>query len=220
MKDSWDDLKNTLSSIYEESGVSDSFSEDEPNLKKAYQKTEALWKKQFELIDRIRFVLIGEAPLFGDKQSYFYNEESKLTTFFRHQIQPEVKSVSADKPGLLRHLQKSEFIVLDLFPYALNDKTAISYRKKFKGKYIELFEKTYDLYLKPKLELIKIKSDKNIKFSFRYKKHKVLTDKMKSRLEKNGFSESSIQVGCVGSSNMSIDTKKLAEEYEQSKSGL
>ena len=196
MKDSWDDLKNTLSSIYKEFGASDSFSEDEPNLKNAYQKTEALWKKQYELIDRIRFVLIGEAPLFGDEESYFDNNESpKLTAFFRHQIQPEVKSVSsAEKSDLLKKLRKNGFIVLDLLPYALNDKTAISYQKKFRGnKYIELFEKTYDLYLKPKLELIKIKSDKNIKFSFRYKKHRVLTDKVRFRLGENGFSKSSIQ---------------------------
>jgi len=221
VKDSWGDLKITLSSIYKEFGVSDSFSKDEPNLKNAYLCTEALWKKQYKSIDRIYFVLIGEAPLFGDRQSYFYNEEFKLTPFFRHQIQPEVKSVSsAEKSDLLRKLRENGFIILDLFPYALNDKTAISYQKKFRSKkiYIKLFERTYDLYLKPKIELIKIKSAKNIKFSFRYKKHKVLTDKMKFRLGENGFSESSIQVGCVGSSNMSIDTKKLAEEYEQSKS--
>ncbi len=211
-KDTWNELTNILHIIYEEHGMLVRLSKDADDLEEAFIHIEKLWEEQFKKIDRINFILLGEAPRYGSDRSYFYNADSKYTAFFRHEISPSVISTSLSKPVLFHHLRESGFIILDLFPFAFNDNTAISYRPNFrsKKKVKKLFERTYEYYLEPKLKKIQGKSHKNTVFCLRYKKHKGMLEKViQTRLNEVGFSFDISDIGCVGSSNMPIDTKEL-----------
>lgn len=216
-ENNWNELEHILHDIYAKHDVSHSLSDDKKKLKEAYFFTENLWHRQFETFSNIRFVLLGEAPLFGDEKTYFYNENSKLTSFFRHTLKPEVSVFPSceKKAALFAHLRDQGFIIVDLFPYALNDVTALNYKSLIKGEaYKSLLEMTYEAYLKPKLKILKGKSVANVRFCFRYRKQLLLKDYIGNKLREQTFPNFG-NIGCVGSSNMPIDKNLLKEEYDK-----
>lgn len=215
----WNELENCLRAIYEEQGVLVHLSNDADYLERAFRRTEYLWEEQFQQIDRINFILLGEAPLYGSNKSYFYNEDSDYTAFFRHEIYPYVKSTSLSKPELLQHLREWGVFILDLFPFAFNDDTAMSYRRDFRSNNMikNLFEGTYESYFMPKLKKIQEKSHENTLFSFRYKKqYGVLAETLQTRLNEVDFFFDISDIGCVGSNNHPIDATKLEKQFRKS----
>lgn len=212
----WKNLIPWLEAVYETYGVSQSFSTDEERLKNAFKHIEKLWESQFQQMEEVRFVLLGEAPLYGKNASYFYNENSEYTEFFRHEIQPTVKRTLLNKVELFKHLRENGFFILDIFPFAFNEDTALKF-EKIKGKrLLHLFCGISEYYFKPKLEKIKIKAHDKIAFSLRYKKHKVLLDVIRIHLKAQGLLPKEAEIGCIGSQNMPLDIERLEIEYRYS----
>lgn len=215
--DIWEHLTLFLKQFYATYGVLEFFKKDAKYLEKAFIHIEQLWENQFHHIKQINYVLLGEAPFYGESKSYFYNEQSKYTPFFRHEIYPTVKSTSLNKQDLFLHLRDNGFIILDIFPFALNEKTAINYKKNIKNKKaIELFNAISDFHFVPKLKKIKTKSTKKTVFSFRYKKNKILSDTIKTCLKSQNFITDKTKIKSVASGNMPIDIQALQEQYKNS----
>ena len=211
--DVWKYLIPPLKQIYIAYGVSDRFKEDEKYLGKAFKHIKQLWEAQFQSIEKINFVLLGEAPFYGETKSYFYNEHSQYTPFFRHEVNPIVKSTSLNKSDLFLHLKENGFIILDIFPFALNKDTAIDYKKNIKDKKaLDLFNTIYEFYFVPKLKKIKTKATKKTVFCLRYKKNKILSDAIKTCLESLNFVT---EVECIASNNMPINSTALQNQYSE-----
>ncbi len=210
-------LTAPLKQFYATYGVLERFDEDVKYLEKAFIHIEKMWEAQIQSIKKINFVLLGEAPFYGEAKSYFYNENSKYTSFFHHEIYPNVKSTSLTKSDLFSHLNENGFIILDLFPFALNEKTAINYKKHVKNKKaLELFNAISSLYFVPKLKRIKTKATEKTVFSFRYKKNKILSATIKTCLKSLNLITNGTEIECAASSNMPLDSQALQHQYRNS----
>lgn len=186
-------------------------------LKKAFFFTENLWLEQFNKIDKIKFVLISEAPLFGPNKSYFYNPETKFSSFFYFKdieafdIQYQKKDYN-NKQFVINALNKRGFIILDIFPYALNqNNTQLNYNTLKRSDYKELFTSNLDNYINTKLEFIKSKSSNNIVFSYRYKRLKDQLHKLwENKLVEYNFIQKNENLEALNN-NMSLNKAKLKE---------
>jgi len=84
MTNKWTQISSSLRQIYHRNDIVN-FEKDEIYLHNAFKFTEVLWEKQFNKISDIKIVMFSEAPLFGKKQTYLYNPDSKPTAFFYFQ---------------------------------------------------------------------------------------------------------------------------------------
>ena len=149
--------------------------------KYSLQQTEKVWTETFKKMKDIRFVLLGEAPLFGEKESYFYNPASGATSFFTYKdaevICGEItgrnrlsQGLREKKLNLISGLCDAGFLILDVYPFCFTPPlTAISYRQIEKKNHLQwLFQKTFSSWLEPKLSLIH-SINPSAQFGFRYK---------------------------------------------------
>jgi len=218
----WQPISDSLREIYQEQNILHHFEGDEAYLKNAFEITEKLWGEQFNKIDKLKIIMISESPLFGDIQKYIYNINTRPSSFFYFQdiqafpnceniIQPT--TIQEQKKIMLETFQKNGFLILDIFPFALNQKdTVINYRQMNITLYKQLLKIVTDNYLIPKLTLCLEKSSKQTHFIYRYKK---LFDKTENYFESvlNNISLKEIQykIDTINGTNMSLDRNKLKE---------
>jgi hypothetical protein len=140
-----------------------------------------MWRSAFNAAPSIRLVLLAEAPMFGPKETYFYNPAAGATGFFSY-VDAEsivgklpatsriISGVRPRKVQMIERLTAAGFLVLDLFPYSLKPNfTGMNYRQLCgTPAYNCLFRDTTKLHLIPKLILIKEKIVGVPKFVFRY----------------------------------------------------
>jgi len=225
MKNNWKQILNSLRQIYQRYDIVN-FEKDEAYLKKAFEFTEALWEKQFNKINELKVVMLSEAPLFGEKQTYLYNPNSKPTAFFYFQdlqafptfnnIDISPKFSHHKKILMFEHFIKNDFLILDIFPFALNSKdTAINYKKMSKKLYNDLLLSTAESYLIPKLNYCLKKMSHTPCFIYRYKRLFSKTgnhmDHILSALYHGG---KNYILNTVNGTNMSLDRKKLSDLFE------
>jgi hypothetical protein len=151
-------------------------------LLRAYENVEQLWSAQFHSFERVHLVLLSEAPLFGEqKQSYIYNPEAGATAFLNYNDYtkafggygpslPVTGPVIVRKTALLNALREIGVLVLDLFPFALNDKTSKRYDALSASDRTELFEATCPAFFRLKLSWILRKATPHTLFAFRYER--------------------------------------------------
>lgn len=214
MKIEWEEIENSIVEFYKEIQLEVSLKELE-YLKNAFLFTEKLWEKQFEKIDNVNYVMISEAPLFGEYQNYFYNPSTKFSSFFYFR-NIEAFNISYSKNDynnkefVLDILNQKGFLILDLFPFALNkDFTQINYNSLKHKQYQKLFQIIIQTYLNKKLVLIKNKCKNETTFVYRYKR---LKDKLSGVLEKELVRFSLIEKDenlDTLNNNMSLDKEKL-----------
>jgi len=217
----WLAISDALKKVYEEENILKNFKEDETYLKHAFEMTEKLWEDEFSKIDKLKVIMIAEAPLFGDKETYIYNQNTPASTFFHFKdleafldegksIQ-KPKTVQEQKTTMFEYFHKNGFIVLNLFAFALNENhTKINYQKMSKKLYYKLLKITTENYLVPKLKLCLEKSDENTHFIYRYKR---LFDKTENHFEQvlNQVSSKGtcFKIDTINGTNMSLDRSKL-----------
>ncbi|HIP26684.1 MAG TPA: hypothetical protein EYG80_03410 [Flavobacteriaceae bacterium] len=219
----WHPISNTLKEIYQEQNILHYFKEDEIYLKNAFEVTEQLWNEQFNKIDKLKIIMISESPLFGDTQRYIYNSNTPTSVFFHFkdleafledgQTIKKPKTVQEQKRVMFEYFQKNGFIILDIFPFALNPKhTKIHYRKMSKKLYYQLLKVTAQNYLIPKLKLCLAKSDEHTHYVYRYKR---LFDKTENHFENVlnniGSKDTNHKIDTINGTNMSLDRNKLRE---------
>jgi hypothetical protein len=149
-------------------------------LKNAFFRTEQLWCENFAQVKKVRLVMLSEAPLFGDDERYFYNPTTRFGAFFHFNDAEAIlgegfgngmnfNCLEEKKQFLLRELAKAGFVVLDLFPFALNKSdTSISYTNLTTREYQRLFREAIPMYFRRKLDLF-LERD-SPKFVFRYRR--------------------------------------------------
>lgn len=210
----WDEIESSIIEFYKEIQLEISPKEIK-YLKNAFSFTEELWKKQFEKIDKIKYVMISEAPLFGESKNYFYNPSTKFSSFF-HFTNIEAFNISYTKKDynnkefVLDILNEKGFLILDLFPFALNkNDTQINYNSVKHKQYQKLFQIAVQTYLNKKLTLIKRKCINETIFVYRYKR---LKEKLSGILETELVDFSLIEKDenlDTLNNNMSLDKEKL-----------
>jgi len=215
----WQKISTLLKEVYQEQNIIEYFEADELYLKNAFDVTEKLWKEQFKKINKLKIIMISEAPLFGDMQKYIYNPNTATSVFF-HFKDLEVfleegqqikrpKTIQEQKRIMFEYFSQNGFITLDIFPFALNpNHTKIHYQKISKKLYHQLLKIATENYLIPKLKLCLEKSDEHTHYVYRYKR---LFDKTENHFEKvlNQISSKNYKIDTINSTNMSLDRNKL-----------
>lgn len=221
-KSRWGKLEKTLRSIYKEEHLGNKIEADLKYLDDAYSITEELWINQLNVMIP-KFIMLSEAPLFGKSKNYFYNPNTPLSPFCRFNDAESVAGkdfslgryfggAKEKKNFLIETLTDNGFLILDLFPFALNQThTALNYQQINRERYLRLFKESIDNHLNEKLDQIKHKCKKNYPlFFFRYKRLKVhLEQDVKGALVKQGLLNNDSDISSIGSDNMWIDREKL-----------
>jgi hypothetical protein len=217
----WKMLAKKLRAIYKNQGKDeDIIKRDLDYLGEAYRFTEKLWLAQLrKKVPKV--VMLSEAPLFGENRNYFYNPETPPSAFFHFN---DAKAVAGEafadgkkfdcdekkKAFLIETVTKNGFLILDLFPYALNKKTALNYRNGVGKKiYRNIFRETIVDHLSIKLDLIKeaCKRSNPPLFLYRYKRLKDHLDHdVKGVFCCKGLDA---EINSVGGKNMSLDRPLL-----------
>jgi hypothetical protein len=155
------------------------FKKDKIYLENAFAGFSKLWLDNFDKIDRVKYILLAEAPLWGDSESYIYNGESPFTQFFYKSDLEKTLGIAIDcKKTFLNKLNEIGFLIIDISPFALNKNTKVNYSenypdsKKLKSKlYKQLVSDTIPYYFNEKLMLAKTKINvKELDVIFRYKR--------------------------------------------------
>lgn len=195
-------------------------------LKRAYDKVEALWHSQFEEFDDIHLVLPGEAPLFGETNSYFYNPDFRATQFFGYQdfidafgaygfALPGGSLGIRRKPLLLEGMRKAGVIVLDLFPFALNKSTSKNYRDLSAS---VLFKATSEYFFRPKLAAVLSKATPNALFAFRYNGVRdECSDLVQQELARHKISPPRLVIDSLGRRGGGLYRDQLRAVYQRSR---
>ena len=215
----WQPISKALHEIYKERNILSHFENDEYYLKQAFDFTENLWYEQFDKIATLKTVLISEAPLFGKKQTYIYNINARPSAFFHfndlqafstyHEIVKVPHSPVEKKQVMLKHFIKNGFLILDIFPFALNPNiTKINYRRVNQTLYNRLLQTTQESYLKPKLETCLQKSENKTLFLYRYQRLFELTENHFENIL-NNVSSIKYTVDTINGTNMSLDRERL-----------
>jgi hypothetical protein len=195
-------LESFIEELYFKYNLQEVFKRDLKYLKESYIEIEALWDTQFNIITKINYVLISEAPLWGYNKKYFYNDQTNPSQFFYPSDLNNIYNQQIkNKKELLQAINGLGIIILDISPLNLNPEiTAFNYRKNYPWSrkislvdYKNIIENTAEYHLLRKLNLI-INKSSNLVFLFRYarvEKFKKLLEKLFKKLDvvldKNSF---------------------------------
>ena len=223
-KNRWDALAKKLPDIYKVKGQILDKAELR-YLKKAYLDTERLWLSQLEsMVPKV--VLLSEAPLYGANKNYFYNPDTPPSAFFWFNDARAVagedfsqgkkfKNARKKKQFLINSANDSGLLILDLFPYAFNENTALNYRKVSKELYQRIFQDSVKEHLREKLDLIREKCSKSPLFLYRYDRIKVrINEYVASELCSKKLLVKNTAIASVGGTNMSLDRKSLEVQFQ------
>jgi len=214
----WQPISYLLKKVYQEQNIIEYFKKDESYLKNAFEVTETLWTEQFNRLDKLKVIMISESPLFGNIQKYIYNINTPPSSFFYFQdieafpnceniIQPT--TIEEQKKIMLNEFKKNGFLILDIFPFALNQKdTIINYGQMNIHLYRQLLKITTETYLIPKLKLCLEKSNQHTHFIYRYQR---LFNRTENHFENvlNQISPERYKIDTINGRNMSLDRDEL-----------
>jgi hypothetical protein len=203
----WNGLQHVLRGC---EGVTD---EECAYLKNAFVATEQMWAENFATVATVRLVMLSEAPLFGSQRRYFYNAATPFGAFFHFRDAEAILGDGfarerASKAFLLAELARAGFIILDLFPFALNkdDTPSVTYRKMSVSRYRQLFQRTVSLYFDRKRDVI-LQRGRPL-FMFRYGATRcALGDLVNAELAKRDITPAE----SIAGTNMPLDREKLRQ---------
>ena len=94
----WFKLSNVLRQYYYEQRLDKWFVKDNRYLSNAFCEIEKFWLREYNQIEKIRFVMLSEAPLWGHDKKYIYNPKTNNTQFFfRSALEYSVNRKISDK---------------------------------------------------------------------------------------------------------------------------
>ena len=215
-----DDSLEVLKKLYKKMKISDEdFKKDTLYLNEAFQEMTKIWLSNFEKIDTVKYILIAEAPLWGESQSYIYNTETPFTQFFYKSDLENALGISlCCKKSFLEKLNEIGFVIIDISPFPLNNKTKINYSEKTSGSkkispknYKELVSATMSFYFEKKLKLIKPKlNQKNQVVFFRYSRvRKAFENILIKSLKNHSLIDEKSIISNIGMNGGGIDVNQL-----------
>ena len=180
-KDIWKKYEDSLRIHYKNRNIFSKFNEDKKYLRKAFLESDRLWNNEYNKIDKIKYIILAEAPLCGFNISYIYNPNTNFTQFmYKSDLVFITNRKIKDKSDFHKILRENKIIIMDIFPYALNESiTAINYKKMKDNNYKKLFDDIKDNYIRDKINKIMIKKDYNIQIFYRYSRiQKIIGNKL------------------------------------------
>jgi hypothetical protein len=177
-------------------------------LRDSFYNIEMMWQAALNEIADPKFIILGEAPLYGETGSYIYSKKAQPTSFLRPTDFPHFKPQENEnnKSNLLSLMRDAGIIVIDLFPYALNEHSTPTLNYKIAQKtsfYSVLARKSFENFTKNKIQEVRSRG-KNVSILVRYKRimnciHPFMEElNIKSCLTQGGYA-------CIGSKNMGVD---------------
>ena len=166
----WNSLSLILKQYYLDKGLLERFTNDEKYLSESLIEIDKLWSKNYNAIDKINYVMISEAPLWGIEEKYIYNPKiNNSQYFYRSDLEYVLNITIPNKVDFLKELMAIGFICCDISPFALNQEdTVINYRRISKADYKRLLIETFPIYFSERLELMKTKTSNSVKYFYRY----------------------------------------------------
>lgn len=210
----FNDNKKILKSFYDKQGISKNFDKDCFYLEKSFNEISKIWLDNLNQIDKVNFVMLAEAPLWGKVKKYIYNPEINNSQFFyRSDLGDILNKTIADKKSFISVCNEIGLIVIDISPFALNPTdTSINYREMKINQYRELVNLTIPHFFELKIKAIKEKKSKNVKTFFRYARvRNNFQDLISKVLIKNEIISSQNEIGDISQNGGGIDKNKLKQ---------
>jgi len=184
-------------------------------LNEAFMATERMWEENVAKVAEVRFVMLAESPQFGAGERYFYNTATPFSSFFHFDDAESIlgrgfANGRTDKQFLLAELARAGFIILDIFPFALNqdDTPSVTY-EELRGRprrYRDLFQRTASFYFDKKRDLILQHGSPLFMFRYGHMK-RTLGTLVNAELTKRNIGPTQ----SIGGTNMPLDREKLRQ---------
>ena len=219
MEINYKDNKEIIESYYDSLGLVNEFERDNFYLENAFNEIKKIWIENFEKIDKVKYLLIAEAPLWGQKKKYIYNLKTNNTQFFfRSDLEKILNIQITDKKEFIETCNEIGLLVVDISPFPLNTKdTKINYGKNKDGsnkltkkEYRDLVSLTIPTFFERKICLVGQKKSSEIKVFFRYARVKnAFQDLISDVLIENGLIKKQEEIGDISQSVGGVDRTKL-----------
>ena len=210
-------LKDDLNSLYSLLGKNTYLKDDLIYIEKSYKTIEKIWNEQYNKVKAINYIMISEAPLFGEKQSYFYNENASQSQFFYLSDAKVLTNNQINtKRDLIETFNDLGIIILDVFPFPFNSNTAVSYNTLNKNEIKTLMNLTYKNHLEQKLQTIAQKVNSTTKLFYRYKRVKnSINDFIAPEFAKHGINTIQQDIPYISKRGGGIDHKALKKIFSE-----
>lgn len=208
------DNKKILKSFYDQNGLTANFEKDNKYLETAFKDITKIWLDNLNQIKTVNYLMIAEAPLWGQVKKYIYNPEINNSQFFyRSDLGDILNRNIIDKAEFIKICNEIGLLVVDISPFPLNPKdTAINYRDINANQYRQLVSLTIPTFFDLKIKAIKAKQSKNIKTFFRYSRVKNnFQDLISKVLIDNKIINSENEIGDISQNGGGVDKAKLKQ---------
>lgn len=213
------DNKRIIESFYDSLELANEFAGDNIYFESAFNEIDDLWTKNFEKIDKVNYLMLAEAPLWGQDKKYIYNPKTNNSQFFYRSDLEQILNINiSDKREFIETCNKIGLLVMDISPFPLNtNDTRINYGKNVEGSkkltkkaYRDLVSRTIPTFFEKKMNLVSQKQSSNIKVFFRYTRVKnAFQDLISDILSENGLIKSQEDIGNISQQGGGIDRMKL-----------
>ncbi|MEX2477774.1 MAG: hypothetical protein WD357_05025 [Gracilimonas sp.] len=221
MKIEYQDNKEIIESFYHSLGLANEFDEDNVYLRRAFNEIKDLWIENFNKIDKVRYLLIAEAPLWGQEKKYIYNPKTNNSQFFyRSDLETILNTQITHQEEFINTCNEIGLLVVDISPFPLNTKdTKINYSKNkdgskrlTKNEYRELVGLTIPTFFERKIKLIGQKKSSKVKAFFRYARvENAFSNLISNVLIENGIIAKQEDIGNISQAGGGIDRVKLSK---------
>lgn len=208
------DNKTILKTFYDNQGISKHFDKDCLYLENSFNEISRIWLDNLNKIEKVNYLMIAEAPLWGKVKKYIYNPQTNNSQFFyRSDLGDIINKPILDKRDFIKQCNDIGLLIIDISPYALNPTdTAINYREMTINQYRELVTLTLPFYFEQKIKAISEKKSNNIKTFFRYARVKNnFRDLISNVLIKYEIISSQNEIGDISQNGGGIDKTKLKQ---------
>lgn len=222
----YSDNKKLLKSFYEQNGLSDTFEEDSIYLENAFNDIYEIWLNNFNHIEKVNYLMIAEAPLWGSIKKYIYNHKTNNSQFFyRSDLGDILNRHIKDKSEFIKICNEIGLLVVDISPFPLNSKdTKINYSKNENGskklgekQYQQLVKLTVPSFFELRIKAIADKKSTDIKTFFRYARVKSNFEDIISKvLIDYRIIKTQNDIGDISQNGGGIDKTKLKEIINKS----
>ena len=206
-----------LKEFYTQLGIEKEFQDDLTYLKTSFEEITRIWLENFNQIRIVKYLMIAEAPLWGEDKKYIYNPNTNNSQFFfRSDLEDVLNIQIPDKKEFISKCNEIGLLVLDISPFPLNPKdTAINYRELKKYQYRRLVQQTIPYYFEEKIKLITSKKTENIKVFYRYARvRNYFHDLISKVLIENGVIGNINEVSNIYRQGGGIDKTKLRLHFK------
>jgi len=184
-------------------------------LETAFIDIDRLWMDNFDQIEKVKYLMLAEAPLWGKEGKYIYNLNYTQPSqfFYPSDLGFVLHRNIPSKKELIAVFNEIGLVIVDISPFALNQfDTSINYRGSIINQYKELVCNTIQTYFVEKLTTIAEKKSSDIKVFFRYKRLKnTFQDIMSEVLIASKFIEHKNEIEDVAKKGGGIDRLKLGK---------